>query len=139
MAGAGTAASFGNELRMFAAKLERNAQKVHGRSTSIAYHSIVEGSPITAAPGQPVGEYGPGYHPGKIGGALKGSWVIEFRGPYLSSIASDLPYARPIENGIGPYGPLTLRSSVGGFHSLKLTRAAWPRIVRQAMREVNGS
>jgi hypothetical protein len=139
MAGAGTAASFGNELRMFAAKLENNRQKVQGRATSIAYHSIVDGSPITGAPGQPVGEYGPGYHPGKIGGALKGSWVIQFEGPYVASISSHLPYAWGIENGIGPYGPLTLRSSVGGFHSLKLTRAAWPRIVRQAMREVNGS
>lgn len=123
-----TAAQFGNQLALFAAKLERNRQKVLGRATSIAYQSITKGSPITGAPGQPVET-----------GALLRSWVIEFRGPNVSTITSDLPYAHIIENGIGPHGPLTLRSTVGGFHSLKQTAAAWQRVLRQAMREINGS
>lgn len=109
---------FGNQLQMFGGDLEPMTQKIMGKSVSLAYRSVTIGSMITGAPGQPVDT-----------GALLASWVIEWRGPWYAEITSDLPYAHIIEGGIGAYGPLTLRSKVGGFHSLALTSASWPRIV----------
>lgn len=123
---AGNARQFANQLNLFAAKAKRNTQAAFGIAVSIAYHSIVEGSALTGAPGQPVDT-----------GALKASWLIAFNGRWNASISSDLPYAHIIEAGIGAYGPLTLRSKVGGFHSLALTRHAWPRVVATAARQAN--
>jgi hypothetical protein len=71
-------------------------------------------------------------------GALLNSWLIEWRGPWYAEITSDLPYAHIIEGGIGAYGPLTLRSNVGGFHSLALTSASWPRIVGLVVADYKG-
>lgn len=118
-----TAASFGNELRLFADRSERVTGAVIDLATDIAEDSILDGSAITGAPGQPVQE-----------GDLYRSWKRRRKSRWERSFTSNLPYAWGIENAIGPYGPLTLRSKVGGFHSLKQTVAAWPRIVAYAVR-----
>lgn len=80
--------------------------------------SIVEGSELTGAPGQPVDE-----------GTLKASWQIAFPDEDTATIGTNVVYAEPIEDGVGKYGPLTLRSQVGGWHSVKLTVAGFSRIV----------
>jgi hypothetical protein len=86
------------------------------------------GGPISGSPGQPVET-----------GALRASYIPEFIDAHTFEISSNLEYAEPIENGVGPHGPLILRSSVGGFHSWKTVRAGFPRIVEHVAGEVGGA
>ena len=82
-----------------------------------ALRSIQEGSELTGAPGQPVDT-----------GALRASWQLIPRADSLT-IGTNVVYAEAIEDGIGKYGPLVLRSQVGGFHSVAQTVANMDRIV----------
>lgn len=118
----------------FRSDLERHKRNTRARlrqtfvaATEEVQRSIVEGSAITGAPGQPVGQYA---H--KVGGALKGSWIPRFLGPWVWRTTTRLDYAPSIEDGVSyAHGGsrMTLRSSVGGFHSVKMTRTGWPSIV----------
>jgi hypothetical protein len=124
--------SFSGDIAHFTRKVETEANDRFVRIVTETTRSIVEGSEITGSPGQPVGQYGPGYHQGYVGGTLKASWHTVFESPRSALIASGglaAAYNRAIEDGVGKFGPLTLRSTVGGFHSLKLTIAGFPRIV----------
>ena len=85
----------------------------------------VEGSSITGAPGQPVDT-----------GALRASFVDDFVSPTSWRIQTNIEYAPAIEDGIGAHGPITLRSKVGGHHSVKKTVAGWERIVDHVTRNV---
>lgn len=116
--------SFGLDVKRFSEKAANNARKIADRSTEIAFGSIVEGSPLTGAPGQPVDT-----------GNLKASWEIVF-GPLRNEITTNVVYAPIIEDGTRAGRALVLRSQVGGFHSLALTRTAWGKIVAQATEEV---
>lgn len=98
--------------------------------------SVVEGSSVTGSPGQPVQT-----------GFLKGSWDDFEEADWIWLVATNAEYAPSIEDGLQePYeradgtvvtpSPMTLRSEVGGFHSVKLTRAGFEKIVREALREV---
>lgn len=72
--------------------------------------SVKDGHPRTGAPGQPI----------KFG-TLYDSMTI--RGKSIYSKIEPFNYGPFIEEGIGAYGKkLTLRSAVGGFHSLKTTK-----------------
>lgn len=122
-----SSSDFVNAIELFAGSLEPKAQRVAKHSVDLAYRSIRIGSAITGAPGQPV----------KSGDLLR-SWKIVWIDKWTAEISSDLIYAHLIEAGIGRYGPLTLRSKVGGFHSVKMTAAGWERIVELAtMDEIN--
>lgn len=92
--------------------------------------SIVQGSPVTGSPGQPVAK--------KFGGTLKNSWQLEFPELFLAATSTPIIYARGIEEQVDPRSgnQLTLRSEVGGFHSVKLTRAGFQKLVNKAAREV---
>lgn len=73
--------------------------------------SIRDGSSVTGAPGQP-----------RRSGRLIKSWKRDRRGT-LYRIYSRLFYAPLAEEGIGRTGkPAVHRSSVGGPHSVKMTR-----------------
>lgn len=85
---------------------------------SSALDSIQNGSALTGAPGQPVQT-----------GFLKGSWQLTFPTKSRAVIGTNAEYAEAIEDGTGKFGPLTLRSPVGGFHSAKMTVANIDRIV----------
>ena len=88
--------------------------------------SITEGSPVTGSPGQPVQS-----------SDLKNSWQLEFQELFLASITTPIIYARSIEEQVGRDNQqLTLRSEVGGFHSVKLTRAGFQKLVNSVAREV---
>lgn len=96
-----------------------------------AFRSVDEGSEITGAAGQPVGQYGPGYHPGKVGGYLKASWQKVFVSRDSAIIGTNTDYAESIEDGLSyAHGgtPMTLRSTEGGFHSVKTTVAGMGKI-----------
>ncbi len=94
----------------------------------LTLESIRDGSPVTGAPGQP-----------EVSGDLAESWHVEYPSPTVALIISQSPYARQNEDGVQKGGkPYVQRSSVGGRHSIRLTRAAFPLLVREAARRVQG-
>lgn len=117
--------TFSQELRTFAAKVEQRQKLVFVESTNEVHQSVVTGSEITAAPGQPVDT-----------GNLRASWQQRFVSEWVGETSTNVEYAPAIEEGRGDHGPLTLRSQVGGFHSVALTRAGWQRIVNVVVSRV---
>ena len=111
--------SFQDEVRNFAQKVERKQREIFVNCASAVHQSVVTGSPVTGAPGQPVDT-----------GALRASWVLRFESDHVAMTSTPIVYAPIIEDGRGPHGPLTLRSTVGGFHSVQLTRAGWQATVQ---------
>lgn len=121
--------SFETDLQAFAKKVQKRQRDIFVGCTTEVHKSVTEGSAITGAPGQPVDI-----------GNLKTSFTPEFLSRWLWQDTTNAAYARAIEAGIqSPYtrddgtqvtpGAMTLRSAVGGFHSVALTRAGWQRIV----------
>jgi hypothetical protein len=112
--------SFADQVRSFSVKVEGVARDVFVNTVTATAESITDGSALTGAPGQPVDT-----------GALKASWQTVFESPTSAVIGTNLVYAPLIEDGIsGRTGqPLTLRSAVGGFHSVALTVLNFDRIV----------
>jgi len=103
--------------------------------------SIREGSSLTGAPGQPDDT-----------GALRKSWNGYDLAGDVWEFSTSSNYALYIEEGGNSRGPFIappggkrvrrgiLRSrQVGGFHSVKLTRAAWQQIVRFASKKTGAS
>lgn len=121
--------SFGGQLRDWGDKTKRREGAVFHTAVFTVHKSITVGSPLTGAPGQPVDT-----------GRLRNSWMITVLSPREVRILTSMKYARSIEDGLSyAHGgkPITLRSQVGGFHSLKLTVASWNRIVEDANRRVD--
>lgn len=107
-----------------AAVRAKAAARLHSTFLTAAtevHRSMQTGSEITSAPGQPVDT-----------GNLRASIQLTFPSATTAMIGTNVEYAKPIEEGIGPNGALNLRSKVGGFHSRKLTIAGWRRIVEFA-------
>ncbi len=109
---------FADKLTKFAVKAEGLTLDAFTGAVDLAFKSVVEGDPLTGAPGQPVQT-----------GNLKSSWQKTYTSKTEAEIITNTIYAQPIEEGIGPHGPLTLKSEVGGFHSVGLTVAGWQKIV----------
>lgn len=123
--------SAAGEVARFRERAIARARAVFHESVFSAHRSIVQGSPLTGAPGQPV-QYG----------ALRQSWQIEILSPTASRIGSRMKYARSIEDGVSyAHGgiPLTIRSKVGGTHSVQKTVANFDRIVSDAVSRVGRS
>ena len=118
---ANNAAGFIADINKFVKKTERRAKDVFVGSTVEVRRSIVEGSELTGAPGQPVDT-----------GTLKASWVDNFISPTEWQIETNIEYAPGIEDGVG----ITIRSPVGGSHSVALTTAGWQRIVDHVNKRV---
>lgn len=119
--------SFGDDLRLFAEKVDGRHRLVFVGSVVHVHTSVVDGSPVTAAPGQPVDT-----------GNLRASWQQTYPSELVAEVFTNVDYALPIEEGVGPHGPMTLRSHVGGFHSVALTRAAWQQVVDHETTKVTG-
>lgn len=120
---------FGEDVARWAEKATRQDQAVFERSVDLVKESIVAGSAVTGAPGQPIGADG--------GAELRNSWTSTIQGD-VGTVSTDADHAPTVEAGARLGRALTLRSPVGGFHSVKLTRAGWPRLVEQAVKEVVG-
>lgn len=106
-----------SDMREILIDFQRTSDALFANACSAALDSIQNGSAVTGAPGQPVDT-----------GALKASWQLVFEGADHATIGTNLVYALPIEDGVGPHGDLRLRSTVGGFHSVKQTVAGFPRL-----------
>jgi hypothetical protein len=113
--------TFSGDLKKFSLKVEARTQEDFVDITTEVQRSLVEGSEITGAPGQPVDT-----------GNLKSSFVSRFLSPLSWTVETNVEYAQSIEDGISyAHGgiPMTLRSPVGGFHSGKQTVAGFQKIV----------
>lgn len=94
---------------------------------ALMHQSIVYGSPLTGAPGQPEDE-----------GDLRRSWRIEYPTPSQVAVVTDSPYARFNEDGARQGGkPYIQRSAIGGRYSVRLTRRALDRLVVQAAKNTS--
>jgi len=116
----GRQVSFADDIKGFTQRTEARARRVFEGVVFEAHRSITLGSPLTGAPGQPVET-----------GTLRNSYQIEWdRAAGSATVASEMRYARPIEDGISGHGtPIRFRSQVGGAHSIKLTVAGFGKIV----------
>lgn len=133
--------SFSGDLRNFTVKVETRNRDIFTGCVDHALDAIQNGDAVTGAPGQPVGQYGPGYHPGKVGGHLRASWQKFYESPTVANVATNAEYAPQEEDGISyAHGgdPIQQRSTVGGFHSRKLVIANWDRVVEHVTKEVIG-
>lgn len=125
-----------DDIKVFNNQLDRWSSDLFEAIGRMASESIVEGSPLTGAPGQPVDT-----------GVLKASWTRTYLDANTQLIASGgqaSAYNYIIENGIADVASrsgnvtghtqvrLTLRSPVGGFHSVALTIASFPQLVAAA-------
>lgn len=111
---------FGEQVRQFGLKVEAATVEHFAAIAAATHDSIVNGSPVTGAPGQPVDT-----------GALRASWTLAFPDPWQAVITTPLVYAPSIEDGVSyAHGgkPLTLRSQVGGWHSVKQTVLNFDRL-----------
>jgi len=113
--------SFKNQLKGFGITTETKVRNAFVFATQEVRESVVNGSEVTGAPGQPVDTSN-----------LKTSWQGDFLSRTEWELSTNVAYAIYIEDGGNDLGPFQLRSQVGGFHSVKLTRANWDRIVEFA-------
>ncbi len=120
--------SFSEQMQQAVQKARNDLMHLHGRVSVAAQNEVKFGGGVTGAPGQPLKS-----------GALRNSYQLTFPTPTTSQIATDKPYARSIELGVGPHGPLTLRSSIGGFHSIALVVAGFDRLVANELAQMQGA
>lgn len=113
---------FAKELQAFVNKARSREGTLYRRATVHAFESIRHGSAVTGAPGQPVDT-----------GELLASWQLTPTGRRTATMLSNAVHADIIEHN---RRGATLRSKVGGFHSVKLTRLGWRRIVAHELRQM---
>lgn len=115
--------SFDADLRRFEVKLERVTQAVFADVVAETARSVVDGSEITGAPGQPVDT-----------GNLRASWQTRFVSPTLAEITTNVEYAPFVEDGVGNSGPMRFKNH--GPHSVELTKAGFQRIADHVAKAV---
>lgn len=115
--------SFADDLNAFFAKTRYKTQTAFVNSANAVKESVVHGSAVTGAPGQPVDT-----------GNLKASWQLTFDSPTEALVSTNVEYAPIIEYNVRG---ATLRSKVGGFHSVALTVAGFEKLVEAEVRKVN--
>lgn len=115
-----TAAVWKSKKKQVLIRLKETDEKVLKTVVEIAKDSIVNGSALTGAPGQP--------HD------LRDKWKVTI-GKGFARIHINEKSARSVEEGISRKygGPIKLKSPIGGFHSVKLTRSSIRKILAQAV------
>lgn len=130
--------AFDTEVQAWVAKVRQNQRDIFLGCVADVKESIQGGSPVTAAPGQPVDT-----------GNLINSWQDTYPNPWIGEVTTNVEYAQAIEDGQqAPYTtkkgtqvtprPIRFRSAVGGAHSVALTRAAWAALVNSVRVKVTG-
>jgi len=134
------------QIKAFEAKIKQRIKTVHVNvakklEDSVRLGTRTDAGRITGSPGQPVDT-----------GYLRNSWQLDFPSELLARLTTNVAYAPAIEEGVrSAYDPAGEdrppeydkeaarafggRSEVGGNHSVKLTRAGFEKLVRQAVRE----
>ena len=114
-------------IRDLAVKIDKRSRDVTLNAYLDTLHAVTFGDAVTGAPGQPVDT-----------GNLRGSWPAhsQMMGPYEALVGTNVEYAPAIEEGVGPHGPMRLKSSVGGFHSVAMIRSGWERLVASVAAKV---
>ena len=118
------AAEFRRNIIKFGEFNRRQFEFILNETRDLTFESIRDGSSITGAPGQPVDTWNLYNSWRKEGGASTGEWRVY---PDLEQA----PYAPIIENNSMGH---TLRSKVGGWHSVKITRLNFRLIIAAAAR-----
>jgi len=144
--------TFADDLKRFELKTRAKSQEAFVNIASAVKGSVVDGSAVTASPGQPVDT-----------GFLKASWQLTFPSATLAEITTNVAYAPYIESRIradfdprgvvggygvkgGQIGPRENvgstrrhKSTVGGAHSVKLTVAGFQRLVNAVVAGMGAS
>jgi hypothetical protein len=107
---------FFNDVKKFVENTKAKERMLHKRTVEHAYRSIRFGSAVTGAPGQPVDTT-----------ELLKSWRMVKRANRITDLVSNAPHADIIEHN---RRGARLRSKVGGFHSVAITRMGWHLIVK---------
>ncbi len=123
--------TFQRDIEDFLVELDLRQKRLREEAVQRAFDGIRHGDEITGAPGQPVDT-----------GNLINSWQIDKVSDTTTRIFTAVIYAPGIEDGV-LYGSggnvkaqLTLRSQVGGFHSVKMTVAGWQDIVNAVVEDL---
>ena len=119
--------AFSNALDRFGADAEQRVLDTITFAREEVERSVREGSELTGAPGQPVDTSN-----------LRNSWAWVRESFLVDVLQTNVEYAPFIEDGGNDLAAFTLRSEVGGFHSVKLTISAWDDIVNFARRNATG-
>lgn len=110
--------SFADDLRRWTIKTEAMTKAVFVGTVEEATRSVVFGSEITGAPGQPVDS-----------GNLRDSWQTIYDTPTSAQIVTNVEYAPYVEDNVRG---VTFRNH--GAHSVKLTIAGMPKIVETVVK-----
>lgn len=116
-----------SNLKILIPEMDYDIKEIREGVAVICFESIVFGSAATGAPGQP-------------DDLREGQWTLADTGPDTTTISTDDPSARSVEDGISYKfgGPIELKSPIGGFHSVKLTHQNAERIVEPVVLRVVG-
>lgn len=117
MGGLLTGQSFAEQMAAFNTRLRRKVNVLDVETRDHIFRSIVHGSEVTTAPGQPVDT-----------GTLRDSWQREEEAPHVERFFSTDNPAK-VESIEHNFRGATLRSATGGWHSVALTRLGFNRIV----------
>jgi hypothetical protein len=134
--------SFESDIQRFLAKVEARRHALFLNVASHTLESIKGGDPLTGAPGQPVDT-----------GFLLNSWQLTDESATVKRISTNVAYAPVIEeNARAAYDPRGrprpkekggnrphIRSTVGGHHSVKMTRVNFDRIVGDELEKVKAA
>ncbi len=112
--------TFSDDLKSFSVKLQTRNREVFVGCVEEVTRSIVEGSEITAAPGQPVDT-----------GNLRASWHTAYESPSQATVSTNVEYAPYVEENVRG---VTFKNH--GPHSVALTVAGFGRIVDTVTKRV---
>lgn len=114
-----------SNLPVFLPKLTASVEAVRKEVAKLAHDSIVNGSPLTGAPGQPED-------------LRQGQFVIAETGTDTTTVGTNDHSALAVEDGISHFNgaPIHLHSAVGGFHGTKLTHQNAGALIDQVVSRV---